>query len=119
MRFFWEEDGIFDLNALLSIQRAVNYPFWRKHWKFTDQFKPPHQFSERYGVLSDFYKRLEVGSRVRPRGKPANEGISGELLGFMIGPQAQFNMDNLIVCFKDDSDWLYQRYLYSLEMDEI
>lgn len=122
MRFFWEDKGPFDLGSLYSIQRLINKPLWSEKWTFREQVKPPHQFSQEYGDLNQIYQRLEVGSiievseRWAGNGSNPDKGKIGEVLGFTIGLQAQFNMDYLIVTFKDKANWLHQDYLYTLNL---
>lgn len=122
LRYFWEEKGPFDFGALYSVQRAVDFPVWSDAWQFREQAKPPHQFSENYGSLNDFYQSLEAGSLIRVKPDIAEQykiknGLSGEVLGFTIGFQAQWNMDYLFVNYKDQQNWTHQRWLYQLEPD--
>ena len=122
LRLFWEDVGPFDLGSVYTTQRLLNKPIWSDEWRFREQVKPPHQFSEEYGDLNETYQRLEIGSIVEISGRWAgvkqnpDEGKTGEVLGFTIGLQAQYNMDYLIVTFKDNHDWLHQSYLHTLDL---
>ncbi|MBI4059350.1 hypothetical protein HY404_03880 [Candidatus Microgenomates bacterium] len=60
---------------------------------------------------------VNVSSRwVDRKSRNPQEGRDGEVVGFTVGLQAQFNVDYLIVSIKDQANWLFQSWLYTLDV---